>query len=88
VPTLTRIAAPPIIAFVLATFPATVVYTVARWSAAAVETLKPVAALPAHIANQFEHLSACQQSASGVYFVFDRRAHHGAAQSRSRAEAH
>ena len=40
-----------------------------------VETLSPVAALPAHVAGSFEDLAACQQSASGEYFVFDRRAH-------------
>jgi hypothetical protein len=42
---------------------------------AAVETLRPVAALPAHVAGQFEHLTACRQTADGGYFVFDRRAH-------------
>jgi hypothetical protein len=34
-----------------------------------------VAAMPAHVAGQFEELTACQQSASGEYFVFDRRSH-------------
>lgn len=42
---------------------------------AEVEILKPVGALPAHIAGAFHDLSACQQSASGEYFIFDRRAH-------------
>jgi hypothetical protein len=73
--TLIRIAAPAILALILAASPPWALDAVARLAAAAIETLKPVAALPAHIANQFEHLSACQQTASGVYFVFDRRAH-------------
>lgn len=41
----------------------------------AVETLRPVAALPAHIAGSFQDISACQQTPGGVYFVFDRRSH-------------
>jgi hypothetical protein len=40
-----------------------------------IETLTPVAALPAHIAGSFEELTSCQQAASGEYFIFDRRAH-------------
>lgn len=40
-----------------------------------VETLKPIAALPAHIAGSFQDLTACRQSPDGHYFVFDRRAH-------------
>src|SRR5918912_788480 len=40
-----------------------------------VETLKSTGALPAHIAGAFEDLAACQQSTSGSYYVFDRRAH-------------
>lgn len=40
-----------------------------------VETLRSVAALPAHIAGTFREVSACQQSADGTYFIFDRRAH-------------
>jgi hypothetical protein len=39
-----------------------------------VETLRPAAALPAHIAGAFD-ISACQQSTTGDYFIFDRRAH-------------
>ena len=39
-----------------------------------VETLRAVAALPAHIAGGFD-ISACQQSTTGDYFIFDRRAH-------------
>lgn len=41
----------------------------------AVETLTPVAALPAHIAGSFRDLAGCQQAATGDYFIFDRRAH-------------
>jgi hypothetical protein len=40
-----------------------------------VETLEAIGGLPAHIAGRFSDISACQQSASGEYFVFDRRAH-------------
>ena len=47
----------------------------ARAAAIEVETLKPVAALPAHIAGAFQELAACQQSTAGEYFIFDRRAH-------------
>lgn len=39
------------------------------------DVLKPVAALPAHIAGAFQELTSCQQTAAGDYFVFDRRAH-------------
>jgi hypothetical protein len=39
------------------------------------ETLKPVAALPAHIAGAFEEISGCQQSPQGEYFIFDKRTH-------------
>jgi hypothetical protein len=39
------------------------------------ETLKPVAALPAHIAGTFQDITACRQSATGQYFIFDRRSH-------------
>jgi hypothetical protein len=39
------------------------------------ETLTSVAALPAHIAGSFQEVTACQQSAAGTYFIFDRRAH-------------
>lgn len=39
------------------------------------EVLQPAAALPAHIAGSFRELTACQQTAEGEYFVFDRRAH-------------
>lgn len=40
-----------------------------------VETLRSVAALPAHIAGSFQQLTSCQQTASGDYFIFDRRSH-------------
>jgi hypothetical protein len=44
-------------------------------AAGPVETLRPVAALPAHIAGAFQDVSACRQSNDGTYFIFDRRAH-------------
>ena len=31
--------------------------------------------MPAHVAGQFDELTACEQSSSGEYFVFDRRSH-------------
>src|SRR4051794_21773252 len=40
-----------------------------------VETLDAIGALPAHIAGQFNDISACDQSREGEYFVFDRRSH-------------
>jgi len=40
-----------------------------------IETLQSVGGLPAHIAGAFNDITACEQSASGDYFVFDRRAH-------------
>ena len=42
---------------------------------APVQILKSVAALPAHVAVQFQQLTSCRQNTDGVYFVFDRRAH-------------
>jgi hypothetical protein len=39
------------------------------------DVLRPVAALPAHIAGSFQDLTACQQTPEGEYFIFDRRAH-------------
>lgn len=40
-----------------------------------VEVLKSVEALSAQIAGRFEELGACQRSAAGDYFIFDRRSH-------------
>ncbi|HEV3485963.1 MAG TPA: hypothetical protein VG106_11185, partial [Vicinamibacterales bacterium] len=37
--------------------------------------MRSVGGLPAHVAGAFEELSSCQQSPSGDYFIFDRRAH-------------
>ena len=39
------------------------------------EVLQSTGAIPAHIAGRFREAAAFQQSASGQYFVFDRRAH-------------
>lgn len=46
-----------------------------RGPASGVEILKPVAALPAHIAGSFQELTSCQQTGDGDYFIFDRRSH-------------
>ena len=43
--------------------------------AAPVETLRSVAALPAHVAGTFDDIAACHLSPDGDYLVFDRRAH-------------
>ena len=40
-----------------------------------VEILQSVGGLPAHVAGSFDDLPSCQQTPSGEYFVFDRRAH-------------
>ena len=40
-----------------------------------IETLRSVSALPAHIAGSFQQMTSCQQTASGDYFIFDRRSH-------------
>jgi hypothetical protein len=40
-----------------------------------VETLRSVAALPAHVAGTFDDIAACHLSPDGDYLVFDRRAH-------------
>ncbi len=39
------------------------------------ETLRPVAALPAHVTGRFEDPTGFQQAPGGDYFVFDRRSH-------------
>lgn len=39
------------------------------------ESLRSVAALPAHIAGRFRDIAACHLSPDGEYLVFDRRAH-------------
>src|SRR5215210_850321 len=39
------------------------------------ETLRSVAALPAHIAGAFEEIGACHLSPEQDYIIFDRRAH-------------
>jgi len=47
----------------------------ATMAARAPETLRSVGAVPAHIVGRFRDAAGFQQSASGQYFVFDRRAH-------------
>ena len=44
-------------------------------TARAPEVLRSVGAVPAHIAGRFREAAGFQQSASGQYFVFDRRSH-------------
>lgn len=39
------------------------------------ETLRPIAALPAHVTGRFEDPIGFQQAPGGDYFVFDRRSH-------------
>lgn len=39
------------------------------------ETLRSVAALPAHVAGRFRDIAACHLSPEGDYLVFDRRSH-------------
>src|SRR5438128_10886807 len=39
------------------------------------DVLRSSAAVPAHIAGRFREPTGFQQSSSGQYFVFDRRAH-------------
>jgi hypothetical protein len=49
-----------------------------------VETLRSIAALPAHLAGQIEEMTACEQGADGQYFIFDRRSHTVFTASRAR----
>jgi hypothetical protein len=55
--------------------------------ARAVEVLTSVGGLPAHVAGMFEEPLHFQQSPSGRYFVFDRRAHAVYLVDRERGEA-
>ena len=50
-------------------------FVVATLSALTPEVLRSTGAVPAHIAGQFREPAGFQQSASGQYFVFDRRGH-------------
>lgn len=40
-----------------------------------IEILRSKGGLPAHIAGRFEEIGACERTAAGDYFIFDRRAH-------------
>jgi hypothetical protein len=40
-----------------------------------VDTLASTAALPAHLIGPIEEMTACEQTADGRYFIFDRRSH-------------
>jgi hypothetical protein len=39
------------------------------------ETLRSIAALPAHVAGGFEEIAACHLTPEGDYIIFDRRSH-------------
>ena len=51
------------------------IFVVATLSALTPEILRSTGAVPAHIAGQFREPAGFQQSASGQYFIFDRRGH-------------
>lgn len=63
------------LAAVLGFTPAIVAAAAAQQPGGMPEVLKPVAALPAHVAGSFQQITACQQTTEGEYFVFDRRGH-------------
>src|SRR5438046_1269249 len=63
-----RISYPPILFGALAA-------AVAIVDARPPDVLRSVSAVPAHIAGRFREAAGFQQSSSGQYFVFDRRAH-------------
>src|SRR5437868_8456426 len=44
-------------------------------SALKTETLRAIGSLPPHIVGLFEEPLSFQQASTGVYYVFDRRAH-------------
>ena len=50
-------------------------WVVVTVSALTPEVLRSSGAVPAYVAGQFRQPAGFQQSASGQYFVFDRRAH-------------
>jgi hypothetical protein len=50
-------------------------FVVISLNALASEVLRSSGAVPAYVAGQFRQPAGFQQSASGQYFVFDRRAH-------------
>ena len=54
---------------------ATVVSTLSTLAALKPDILQSTGAIPANIAGRFREAAGFQQSASGQYFVFDRRAH-------------
>ena len=45
------------------------------FAALQVDVLRPIDAIPAHIAGRFRDPTGFQQASSGQYFVFDRRSH-------------
>src|SRR5262249_28246520 len=54
---------------------AAVLLCTATLTARGVKVLRSVGAVPAHISGRFRDAAGFQQSASGQYFVFDRRSH-------------
>src|SRR6266508_246323 len=65
-----RIAKPAALAVLLAA-----AFLAVRVTARPPDVLRSIGAVPAHLAGRFRDPKAFQQSASGQYFVFDRRAH-------------
>src|SRR5256885_14005271 len=55
--------------------PIVVLLLMAPLAALKPDILQSTGAIPAHIAGRFREAAGFQQSASGQYFVFDRRAH-------------
>ena len=49
--------------------------TIAPSAALSVQTIRSLGGLPPHIVGLFEEPASFQQSASGLYYVFDRRGH-------------
>lgn len=49
--------------------------SVLLFAALQVDVLRPIDAIPAHIAGRFRDPTGFQQASSGQYFVFDRRSH-------------
>jgi hypothetical protein len=54
---------------------ALIALTAAPPRALPIETLTSTSALPAHLAGAIGEITACEQTADGRYFIFDRRAH-------------
>src|SRR5687767_8333818 len=55
--------------------PVVVLLLLSPLAALTLEIVRSTGAIPAHIAGRFREPAGFQQSASGQYFVFDRRSH-------------